>query len=170
MIKNKKIFLEAVKEAILNPDFNFTGFPEKKGIFVTLKKHGNLRGCIGFIEPIYPLDKALVEASRLAAFEDPRFPVLKKEEVKDLEIEISILSKPLQVKNIKEIKLGRDGLIIEQGYNKGLLLPQVFTEFNITSIEDALSMTCEKAGLPEDAWKSKLTRIYRFEAEIISET
>ena len=170
MIKNKKILLDAVKKAILNENFKLSGFSEKKGIFVTLKKQGTLRGCIGFIEPIYPLDKALVEAARLAAFEDPRFPPVRKEEVNGLEVEISILSKPFLVKNTKEIKLGRDGLIIEQGYNKGLLLPQVFTEFKIKFIKDALAMTCEKAGLPEDAWKSKLTKIYAFKAEIISKT
>ena len=165
---NKNKLIDSVKKAILHKSFSLTGFKEKKGIFVTLKKQGKLRGCIGFIQPIYELNKALVEAARLAAFEDPRFPPVTSAEVKDLEVEISILSEPVLVKKCTEIKLDKDGLIIEQGYNKGLLLPQVFVEYKIKKIEDALAMTCEKAGLSENAWKDKDTKIYRFEAEIIS--
>lgn len=142
----------------------------KRGVFVTLTIDGNLRGCIGFVEPIYPLGQAIVEAARSAAFHDPRFPPLTKEEFVNVNIEISILTKPALIKGnyLESIKIGRDGLIIEKNQHKGLLLPQVFTEFNADS-KMALEMTCEKAGLNRDAWRDKTIKVYKFQVEIIKE-
>ena len=129
-----------------------------------------MRGCIGFIEPIFTLGQGIIEAARSAAFSDPRFPALQKDECKKVKIEISVLTEPKLMKGdyIKQIKIGTDGLIIEKGMHKGLLLPQVFTEYNADP-KIALEMTCEKAGLSRDAWKDKSVKLYKFHAEIIKE-
>jgi len=149
-------------------------FSTKQGVFVTLNEHGELRGCIGFPYPTFELYKAVFDAARAAAFDDPRFPQLKKEELKDLEIEISVLTVPedMKVKSpeeyVKKIKIGEDGLIMKSGWTSGLLLPQVFTEYKSTPIQ-ALEMTCQKAGLPNDAWKDKSVNVMKFQAQIFKE-
>ncbi|MDY6933266.1 MAG: AmmeMemoRadiSam system protein B [Spirochaetota bacterium] len=137
------------------------------GVFVTLKKKGNLRGCIGYVLGIKPLNKAVIENSYNAAFRDPRFSPLDKAEFNDIEIEISVLTKPQIVESIDEIKVGRDGLIIEKGHRKGLLLPQVPVEWNWNR-EEFLIHTCRKSGLPDYAWKYG-AQIYRFQAIVFSE-
>ena len=104
-----------------------------------------------------------------SAFNDPRFPPLRPEELKDVEIEISVLSPPVPVKDISEIKIGRDGLIVSKGWLRGVLLPQVATEYNWDTIT-FLKHTCIKAGLYPDAWKEPDTVIERFEAEVFSES
>jgi len=107
--------------------------------------------------------------SNSAAFEDPRFPPVEKKEVKEIDIEISVLS-PLQtISNIENIQIGKHGLIIEKGYNRGLLLPQVAVEYNWDK-EEFLEHTCKKAGLPRGAWEDPSTKIQIFSAEIFSET
>ena len=152
------------KESFILKDYN-----EKRGIFVTLYENKQLRGCIGFIEPV-ELNKGIIDAARSAAFGDPRFPPVSKNELKEIKIEVSILTVPELVKDIKEIKIGRDGLIIEEGWSKGLLLSQVFSEWNVNSVEDALGMTCEKAGLRRDRWKDrKNVKIYKFQTKIFKE-
>lgn len=149
-------------------------FSKKQGCFVTITKKKRLRGCIGFPEPIIPLYKAIIQAARSAAFEDSRFQPLQKEELNEIEFEISILTIPelIKVKNpemyLKKIKIGEDGLII-RGISSGLLLPQVFTEYKCDS-KKALEMTCNKAGLPQDAWQDLNNKIYRFQAQIFSES
>ncbi len=149
-------------------------FGTAQGAFVTLTIAGELRGCIGFVEPIFPLHDTIVKAAQAAAFEDPRFPPLQKEEFKDVQIEISVLTLPelIQVSHPEEyprkIEIGKDGLIIRGRYGSGLLLPQVFTEYNCTPLL-ALEMTCQKAGLSSDAWKDSSNRLYKFHAEIFSE-
>lgn len=159
----------AIESYFSKENFSLKEYSEKRGIFVTLYKGGELRGCIGFIEPI-ELNKGVIDAARSAAFGDPRFPCVSKNELKDIKIEVSILTVPELVKDIKEIKIGRDGLIIEEGWNKGLLLPQVFLEWNVKSAEDALRMTCEKAGLSRDRWKDKKNvKIYKFQTKIFKE-
>ncbi|MFH1212115.1 MAG: AmmeMemoRadiSam system protein A [Candidatus Woesearchaeota archaeon] len=146
----------------------------KKGVFVTLKKAGELRGCIGYPLPVMKLSEALVLAARSAAFKDPRFPPLKKEELPFIKIEISVLTVPeiIKVKNPlaypEKIEIGIHGLLIEKGHNSGLLLPQVAVEQE-ASPQEFLMMLCQKAGLPANAWKSSDVKIYSFEAEIIGE-
>lgn len=138
---------------------------EKRGAFVTLKIRGQLRGCIGHTQAIKPLSQTVIDMSQAAAFEDPRFPPLSQKELKDLSIEISALSPFRPIKDIKEIQVGKHGLFIERGFNAGLLLPQVATEYGwdtLTFVEH----TCQKAGLPKDAWKDKKTKISVFSAEI----
>lgn len=147
-------------------------FSERRGVFVTLTKNDELRGCIGFSEPIAPLGVALIRATIGAAFHDSRFPPLKREELKDINIEITVLTEPREIKGKdkketpKKIKIGRDGLIIEQNTISGLLLPQVATEYKWTP-KQFLEHTCLKAGLDKDAWLDKSTKVYSFQGLII---
>jgi AmmeMemoRadiSam system protein A len=138
---------------------------EKRGAFVTLKTKGQLRGCIGHTQALKPLSQTVIDMAEAAAFQDPRFPPLSKQELKDLSIEISALTPFRQIQDIQEIQVGKHGLFIERGFNAGLLLPQVATEYGwdtLTFVEH----TCQKAGLPKDAWKVKKTKIQVFSAEI----
>jgi uncharacterized protein (TIGR00296 family) len=151
-----------------NPKFN-----KEQGVFVTLNKNDNLRGCIGFPYPTTKLYKAIFEAARSAAFEDPRFPNVEESELKDIKIDISVLTVPEEMTGQpedypKNINIGEDGLIIKTPMTSGLLLPQVFTEYKSTP-EQALAMTCQKAGLPGDAWKEKETKVLKFQAQIFEE-
>lgn len=137
---------------------------EKRGAFVTLKKRGHLRGCIGYIKAVKPLWETVQEMAVAAAFHDPRFPSLKPEELKDLSLEISVLSPLQRIKKINEIEVGKHGLYIVRGYNSGLLLPQVAVEYGWDR-ETFLRETCYKAGLSSEDWMDKETEIYIFSAE-----
>ncbi|HOW57969.1 MAG TPA: AmmeMemoRadiSam system protein A [Smithellaceae bacterium] len=142
---------------------------EKRGAFVTLKKRGHLRGCIGYIKAIKPLWETVQEMAIAAAFQDPRFPALKPEELKDLSFEISVLTPLRRIKDISEIETGKHGLYIINGYNSGLLLPQVAVEYKWDR-ETFLQETCHKAGLPANAWQEEDTEIYIFSAEYFGAT
>jgi len=150
-------------------------FLQKQGVFTTLHTFPdyNLRGCIGIPLPVMPLKDAIIESAK-SATADPRFPKLKENEIDKIVIEITILTKPelITVSNSKDyfrnIEIGRDGLIVEQGFYKGLLLPQVPIEQN-WGIEEYLSQTCMKAGLLPDAWFDKNTKIYKFTGQIFTE-
>jgi len=139
-----------------------------RGAFVTLKKHGMLRGCIGFIQPTRPLCDVVADVARAAAFDDPRFPPLRSKELEDVKIEISVLSPLRQIEDINEIEVGRHGLYIAKGSKAGLLLPQVATENGWDRLT-FLHETCRKAGLPGDAWRDRDTAIYIFSAEVFGE-
>jgi len=142
---------------------------EKRGVFVTLKKDNNLRGCIGYIYPVLPLIEGVKKMAIEAATGDPRFTPVNYKELKDIEIEISVLTVPKRVKSIDEIVLGRDGVIVKRGYNQGIFLPQVADETGWDK-EEFLSQLCwQKAGLPPDAWKDSETELYTFQAEVFSE-
>ena len=149
---------------------------EKRGVFVTLETHPGreLRGCIGYPMPIKELALAVVDCALSAAFEDPRFPPVEKNELSRLVIEVSVLSVPEKIlvkrpeEYVKKIKVGRDGLIINYGYSSGLLLPQVPVEWNWNE-EEFLCQVCEKAGLPRNMWQSPSARISSFGAQIFSE-
>ena len=141
---------------------------EKRGAFVTLKKHDHLRGCIGYIEAKRPLYKTVGEMALAAAFDDPRFAPLKPDELKNITIEISVLSPLKEVKNIDEIEVGIHGLYVTKGFHSGLLLPQVATEYDWDSLT-FLQETCYKAGLQRDAWKDKDAKVYKFSAEVFGE-
>ena len=150
-------------------------FDEKHGVFVTINTYPDkmLRGCIGIPEPIMALKDALKEAA-ISACHDPRFPSLKEEELDKIVVEVSILTTPqlIKVENPKEypekVEIGKDGLIVERGFYRGLLLPQVATEYGWDSVE-FLNETCIKAGLPPDCWFEKDVKIYKFQAEIFEE-
>jgi AmmeMemoRadiSam system protein A len=152
------------------PEFHIDSeiLKEKKGAFVTLKKRGHLRGCIGYIEARKALYKTVAEMAIAAAFNDPRFPPLSADEVKDVTLEISVLSPLKEIKDIKEIEVGVHGLYITKGFHSGLLLPQVAVEHNwdkLTFIEE----TCYKAGLHPDAWKDNDTKIFIFSADVFDQ-
>jgi len=149
-------------------DYFSSTLKEQRGVFVTLNKSHQLRGCIGYVEGIKPLQIAVEEMSLSAAFDDPRFPPVEKEEVKEIEIEVSVLSPLETITDPNQIEIGKHGIIIEQGLMRGLLLPQVATEYE-WDVDTFLEQTCQKAGLPKDAWQDKSTIIQIFSAEIFSE-
>ncbi len=142
-------------------------FLENRGVFVTLHKGKELRGCIGYPLPVKSLIHAVVDNAIAASFEDPRFNSVKLEELKNIDIEISILSVPKEQENIHKIKIGRDGIIITKGYMRGLLLPQVPVEQGWNLVE-YISYGCMKAGLSEDEWKRGV-KIETFQANVFNE-
>ncbi|MDP9263599.1 MAG: AmmeMemoRadiSam system protein A, partial [Acidobacteriota bacterium] len=123
---------------------------ELRGAFVTLHLAGQLRGCVGFVQPARGLYHTVMEAALNAAFHDPRFLPVSTEEAPELEVEISVLS-PLQPIAPEEVVVGRHGLVVSRGSYRGLLLPQVAVE-NGWNAATFLEQTCLKAGLPADAW------------------
>jgi hypothetical protein len=141
----------------------------KNGAFVTLDKHGQLRGCIGNIVGKQPLYLTVRDMAVEAGVEDPRFPAVTAGELKDIEIEISVLSELKKIEDPLSIELGTHGVLVKRGFNSGVFLPQVATETG-WSKEEFLSYLCShKAGLSPDAWKDKATEIYVFTAEVFSE-
>lgn len=150
-------------------DFSFNS-----GVFVTLNNSLGLRGCIGYPLPDKKLFNALEEAAIAAATEDPRFPPVKSEELKSIQFEVTILTPPETIlvdepeEYLSKIKVGRNGLIVRNGFNSGLLLPQVPVEFNWNE-KEFLEHTCEKAGLPKDYWRNPNTEIQKFEGIVFKE-
>lgn len=161
-------------------EITFVGYPEKfndvRGIFVSIHTYPDhdLRGCIGIPEPIMPLIDALKEASISAAVHDPRFESIKQKELSEIVLEISVLTRPEIIKvddpyeYLEKLKVGRDGLIIEFGPYRGLLLPQVATEYN-WDMKQFLSNLSLKAGLPHTAWIEHNVKIQSFQAQIFEE-
>jgi len=142
-------------------------FLEPRGVFVTLTKNGDLRGCIGFIEPVAPLGQAVIRAAVYAATEDPRFPPVRPAELRDIKFEISVLTPVREVSDPREVTVGRHGLIIARDGLKGVLLPQVPVE-NKWDRETFLEQASLKAGLPRDAWR-RGAKLYVFEAIVFHE-
>jgi len=145
-------------------------FDEKRGVFVTLSKNGQLRGCIGFPYPVMALGNAIEDAAVAAALEDPRFPGVRKEELINLDFEVTVLTVPDPLacdpdERPKHIEVGRHGLIARGLGTSGLLLPQVAPEYNWDA-KTFLDHTCEKAGLPDSCWKRKDVEILTFEGQI----
>jgi len=139
----------------------------KRGVFVTLKTNGKLRGCIGYPLPHKPLAEAVVEMAIAAATKDYRFDSLGENDLGSLEIEISVLTLPRPIKDISEIIVGRHGIIVSKGHHKGLLLPQVPVEY-AWDLETYLRHGCLKAGLDQNEWKRGAV-IEVFEAQVFSE-
>ncbi|MBI5215836.1 MAG: AmmeMemoRadiSam system protein A [Ignavibacteriae bacterium] len=174
---DKKLLLSTARKAIEAAVNNkplppLKNIPEHlkspQGAFVTLKKNHELRGCIGYIESEEPLINTVQEVAMKSALNDPRFNPVEPEEVRSLELEISVLSPVRQIHNINEIEVGKHGLIIESGRARGLLLPQVPIEYGWDR-EIFLNQTARKAGLPMNAWKQPGTKISIFSAEVFSE-
>ncbi len=138
------------------------------GAFVSLHKRGRLRGCIGYILPGKALWQTVRDCALSAAFEDPRFDIVQAEELAELEIEISVMS-GFETIRPEEIRVGTHGLLVTQGAFRGLLLPQVATQYR-WNVEQFLEETCLKAGLRPDAWKDPVTRIEAFTALVFSES
>ena len=167
-------YLKTRKKILLQEDFK-SRFSYDSGVFVTLNKANELRGCVGFSTPEKKLYQSLVDAAIASATEDPRFPHVKYEELNDISFEVTILTPPIEVKventvdYPSKIKVGRDGLVVKWEFGSGLLLPQVPIEWGWNE-EEFLNHTCEKAGAPHDCWKRKETRILRLEGIVIKET
>ena len=146
---------------------------EKCGVFVTINKveaNGtkSLRGCIGFPYPTTPLVKAVIQSAISSATEDPRFPPVTQDELNQLEIEISVLSKPEKIDDWRQIKLGKHGVIIRRGLHSGTFLPQVARETG-WDLETFLSILCQqKAGLSADCYQDPATEIFVYTTETFS--
>jgi len=144
-------------------------FCPKRGVFVSLHIGNELRGCIGYIKGYKSIAASIVEMAAAAAFRDPRFGPLSKFELDKINIEISVLSELIPLAEGEEPVIGRDGLYIEHPYGAGLLLPQVATEWH-WSPNTFLKELCRKAGLSGDAYQDPKAVVYRFTAEVFSET
>jgi hypothetical protein len=179
--ENGQYLVKVAKEAVLTqleknhrmliPEDCPEELKEDLGVFVTLNKKHRLRGCIGYPEPVKSLIESTIDVAIAAAFEDPRFPELTKDEYDDLEFEVTVLTQPelIEVAHPKqyfdEIEIGRDGLIIQKGYARGLLLPQVAPE-NGFDVETFLDHTCMKAGISADSWMDESCDVYKFQGQI----
>ena len=170
---------KAVTEILRNnskiSDITFDSkFDFSSGVFVTLNKKNSLRGCVGFPLPVKKLSEGLIDAAISSATHDTRFSPVTADELGELVFEVTVLTPPVEIKvshsseYLAEIKVGRDGLIVENSYASGLLLPQVPTEYGWNP-EEFLEYTCQKAGLEKDAWKDKETKISRFQGVIFKE-
>jgi AmmeMemoRadiSam system protein A len=140
----------------------------RAGAFVSLHAHGELRGCIGHVEPDELLGKVVPRCAIAAASEDPRFPAVTVEEMRAIEIELSLLGPLEPIAAPGEIEIGRHGLVVAQGWHRGLLLPQVAIEWQWDA-ETLAAHACHKAGLPRDAWR-RGAQLWRFEAEVFAES
>jgi AmmeMemoRadiSam system protein A len=143
-------------------------FGQPRGLFVTLRLRGELRGCIGTLAPDGDLSRMVPKFALRAAFGDPRFPPLSATELDDIDIEISVLTAPAPLENPEALEIGRDGLILEARGRSGLLLPQVATEWGFDR-ERFLAEVCRKAGLPPDAWRDRDAGLWVFQAEVFRE-
>jgi uncharacterized protein (TIGR00296 family) len=166
----------AAADAVVPEDALPPIFDEPRGAFVTLRRHpgGALRGCIGFPLPLLPLGEAIRDAAISAGTEDPRFPAVRAPELATVTFEVSVLTVPVSLRGarpddlLREVRVGRDGLIVDGYGASGLLLPQVAPEQGWSS-EELLEGTCEKAGLPPHAWRDPKVHVRRFEAEVFAE-
>jgi len=176
--KQKKRLLEIARTTVEQyirtgkaPEFTETD-PEllkEKGAFVTLHYKGELRGCIGAIIGRGPLYKTVRDMAIESSTGDPRFPPVTVKELKDIKIEISVLSEPEKVTDVNTLKMGVHGVIVKRGFNSGVFLPQVAAETGWTRDEFLSYLCAHKAGLPADAWKDPKTEIYSFTAEVFGE-
>ena len=173
--KQKKELLDLARNSIAGhldsreyriPQDDF--YKKSYGIFVTLHKNGDLRGCIGYIKAYKNITDSIIEMAKAAAFRDPRFRPLSRGELDEISIEISLLSPMEELDDIEEIMVGRDGLYLEHPFSSGLLLPQVAVEWGWER-DEFLSHLCMKANLPDGAWQDAGAKLYRFSAEIFRE-
>ncbi len=141
---------------------------EKRGAFVTLHKHGELRGCIGYVEAVKPLCRAVSDMAVAASTEDPRFPPVTPDELSDIDVEITVLSPLRRIADPESVEVGRHGLVVRKGHNSGLLLPQVPVEQGWNR-EEFLDGTCRKAWLPAGAWRDEDTELYVFTGQVFGE-
>jgi len=173
----KELLLKSARQSILNafgevdkPGINYTAYPllkQKMGAFVTIRIEGELRGCIGYIVALRPLFETVCEMAQSAAFNDPRFERLTREEFDKINIEISVLSSFEPIESYDDIEVGKHGLLLDEG-GRAVLLPQVATENNFTR-DEFLSALCRKAGLYGEYWKERTLRIKVFTAAVFCE-
>ena len=139
---------------------------EPRGVFTTIYRHGELRGCVGYVLPVSPLSHAVIETARAAASQDTRFVPVTADEVQDLRVSISVLS-PLRPIQPEEVEIGKHGLVVSMGGRRGLLLPQVPVEHGWDRVT-FLEQTCRKAGLFSDACNAGAT-LQSFTAEVFGD-
>ncbi len=176
-LKDRKTLLKLARESIENEfgknnnweiagnDFLF----EERAVFVTLHKNGQLRGCIGHMHARMPLYKAVKEMAISAAFEDPRFPSVREDELQNIKIEISVLSPMKKIYDYTKIRMKIDGVWIKRGFSSGVYLPQVAEETGWNQKEFLESLCLHKAGLPKNAYKDSNTEIYIYQVEKFTE-
>lgn len=148
------------------PDLEGLGF--QRGAFVTLHRHGQLRGCIGNFISEEPLTQTVENMALAASLQDPRFPPVRPEEVDDIDLEISVLTPLHPIEDVNEIQVGTHGIYIISPRGRGVLLPQVATEYGWDRMT-FLDQTCVKAGLRPGCWRDPDTQILVFEAQIFGE-
>jgi AmmeMemoRadiSam system protein A len=174
--REKQQLLELARRALIagvEKRESIQDFPDDKilrqprGAFVTLHRRGRLRGCVGQLPSNDPLVEVVAHCAKAAALEDPRFKPVPAEELAEIEIELSILS-PLDDVTLEKIEPGKHGLVVSRGWRRGVLLPQVATEFDWQA-ERFLEETCVKAGLEREAWKDPHTKVQAFTAEVFGE-
>ena len=153
-------------DPVLPEDLELT---KERAVFVTLNRNSDLRGCIGHMKARMPLFKAVAEMANAAAFEDYRFSPVKKSELDNIKIEISILSPMHKIQNYRKIRLGIDGVLINKGFHSGVFLPQVATETGWDLITFLSNLCLHKAGLPSEAFLDPETDIYIFQIEKITD-
>ena len=164
----RQVVVEAVTLGRLPEHVPTAGiFAERRGVFVTLRNNGQLRGCIGVVEADTPLGDSVARCAAGAALQDPRFAPMRAADLSQLQIEISLLSQPERI-DINAIEIGRHGLIVISGDRRGLLLPQVAVQHNLDR-EKFLSETCRKAHLLRDAWRDARTQILGFTCDVFSD-
>ena len=168
LMVSRKTLNSYISDGVI-PKFNFDNekYKLKCGGFVTLNKDGNLRGCIGYIEPFKPLLETIIEMTINASTKDPRFSPVSSEELEKIKIDISILSPLEKIEDIDKIIVGKHGILIRKGRYSGVLLPQVATEWGWER-KTFIEQTCNKAGLPIDSYKEGAD-IYIFSAQIFGE-
>lgn len=172
---DRRRLLRLAREAIVahvtgapEPPVDLTGaLARPGGAFVTIHKRGDLRGCIGHIEANQPLGAVVPRCAVAACASDPRFPSVSASELADMDLELSLLGPLEPITGPDQIEIGRHGLVVERGWHRGLLLPQVATEWKWDA-PAFLGQTCRKAGLPADAWQHGAA-IWRFDAEVFGE-
>jgi len=140
---------------------------EPRGVFVTLRLMSRLRGCIGVIEGDEPLGESIVRCAASAALQDPRFAPLRLEDLAELQVEISLLSPPAAI-DPGQVEVGRHGLLVSRGTQRGLLLPQVAVEHGLTR-EQFLDEACRKALLPREAWRDPETQVLGFTCDVFAD-
>ena len=177
--EEKRRLIAIARESISNalagrpyapPDPGDGALAERRGAFVTLRTAvgHELRGCVGYPQAVIPLARVVADAARKAALEDYRFSPVQARELAGLAIEVSVLSPFTLVRDTSEIQIGRDGLLLEAGSRRGLLLPQVAPEYGM-DVPEFLDAVCRKSGLPPGAWAKPGAELFRFSAEIVEE-
>jgi AmmeMemoRadiSam system protein A len=160
----------AVRGPQSTADDETTPDERRSGVFVSLHHRGELRGCIGHIEADDALPRMVARCAVAACSDDPRFPPVAFTELPEIRIEMSLLGPLEPIAGPADVDVGRHGLVVEMGRQRGLLLPQVATEWRWDAVT-FLSQTCRKAGLPADAWQQgAMVKLWRFEAEVFAET
>ena len=174
--EEKKILLESARETIAakltnrKPEYKpaTQTLETKCGAFVTLHKHGQLRGCIGNLTGVKPLFNTIREMALSSAFDDPRFMPLSPKELDEIDIEISVLSPLKKIKSIDEIKIGEHGILLKKGFRSATFLPQVAVEQK-WGLKELLENVCYKAGIDSESWKAPDTELYVYSAIVFGE-